>query len=82
MRRAANRDIRIREIEFPPDRALGRAHGLLKRTFPRAELVALPEWRETLRERAAGFMDGPRLAPAHRRKWWEGGWRGDRILRG
>ncbi len=48
-------NIRIREVESPTDRALGRAHGLLKRTFPRAELVALPEWRATLRERAAGL---------------------------
>lgn len=55
MRKAAKADIRVREIEGHPDPALGRAHGLLKRTFPRAELVPLPEWRETLREREAGL---------------------------
>lgn len=54
-RQAANRDIHIREVASPTDRALARAHGLLKRTFPRGELVPLPDWKETLRERAAGL---------------------------
>lgn len=55
IRRDRPRDFAVREIHSPGDRALGRAHGLLRRTFPRAELVSLPEWRESLRERAAGL---------------------------
>jgi hypothetical protein len=51
----ASPDVVIREVASPSDRAIGRAHGILKRTFPRAELVRLPDWRETLRERAAGL---------------------------
>jgi hypothetical protein len=47
--------IRIREVQAPDDRALGRAHGLLKRIFPRAELLPVRDWRETLREREAGL---------------------------
>jgi Acetyltransferase (GNAT) family len=47
--------VRIREVRDPEDRMLGRAHGLLKRIFPRAELSPLGAWRESLRERAAGL---------------------------
>lgn len=47
--------VRIREIRLPTDRALGRAHGFLRRIFPRAELLPLRDWKETLREREAGL---------------------------
>jgi hypothetical protein len=45
----------VREVRTPNDRALDRAHRLLKRIFPRAELLPLRDWRETLREREAGL---------------------------
>jgi GNAT superfamily N-acetyltransferase len=54
-RHPAKQEVVIREVASPTDRALGRAHGLLKRTFHRTEMVRLPDWRETLRERAAGL---------------------------
>jgi len=47
--------VRIREVRSPTDRALGRAHRFLKRIFPRAELLPLRDWSETLREREAGL---------------------------
>jgi hypothetical protein len=67
--------VRIREVRSPRDREVGRAHRLLKRVFPSAELLPVREWREALRERAAGLwtdMDwhllvaeaGPRLLGA------------------
>lgn len=54
-RSAAKPDLVVREVESPSDRVIARAHALLKRTFPRAELVPLPDWRESLRERSAGL---------------------------
>lgn len=47
--------MRIREIRDPRDRSLGRAHGLLRRIFPRAELLPLRDWRESLWERHVGL---------------------------
>jgi hypothetical protein len=47
--------VRVREVQTPNDRALADAHRLLKRIFPRAELLPLRAWREALREREAGL---------------------------
>ncbi len=47
--------VQVREIRSPRDQALGRAHRLLKQVFPRAELLPLRDWRESLREREAGL---------------------------
>jgi hypothetical protein len=47
--------VRIREVRSPQDREVGRAHRLLKLVFPTAELLPVREWREALRERAAGL---------------------------
>jgi len=47
--------LHIREIRSPEDRAIGPAHRLLHRMFPRAELLPLRDWRYALRERAAGL---------------------------
>lgn len=45
--------IRIREVRQPDDTGLVRAHRLLARVFPRAELLPVREWRYVLRERQA-----------------------------
>jgi len=45
----------IREIRSPHDPAIGPAHRLLHRMFPRAELLPLRDWRYALAERAAGL---------------------------
>lgn len=47
--------IRIRELRSADDPALPDAHGLLRRVFPRWELVPLRDWREAIRERRAGL---------------------------
>lgn len=46
--------IRIREIRRADDPGLGRAHRMLRRVFPRAELLPVREWRYVLAERQAG----------------------------
>ncbi len=45
--------VRIREVRQPDDTGLVRAHRLLARVFPRAELLPVREWRYVLRERQA-----------------------------
>ncbi len=45
----------VREVTLPGDRALARAYRLLRRTFPKAEVVNRVEWQDSLRERAAGL---------------------------
>jgi hypothetical protein len=46
--------LRIREIRSVTDVALRRAHRLLTRNFPRAEMLPLSAWVHVLEERAAG----------------------------
>lgn len=45
--------LRIREIRRPDDAGLARAHRMLARVFPRAELLPVREWRYVLTERMA-----------------------------
>jgi hypothetical protein len=45
----------VREVVGAADPALARAHHLLRRTFPKAELVDQVDWRHSLREREAGL---------------------------
>lgn len=45
--------VRIREVQRVDDPGLGRAHRMLARVFPRAELMPVREWRYVLRERMA-----------------------------
>lgn len=46
--------VRIWEIRGAADPGLGRAHRMLMRLFPRAELLPVREWRYVLAERDAG----------------------------
>lgn len=46
--------LRIREIRRTDDPGLARAHRMLARVFPRAELMPVREWRYVLAERMAG----------------------------
>lgn len=47
--------LRIREVESTTDPAFKAAYALLRRTFPRAELLSRREWAEVMRERSAGL---------------------------
>jgi ribosomal protein S18 acetylase RimI-like enzyme len=47
--------IRIREIRSADDAAFRPAHALLRREFPRAEMLPVGDWRNLLRERAEGL---------------------------
>jgi hypothetical protein len=47
---------RIREITAHNDPLLRRSYVLLRRIFPRSELVPLDEMRNSLQERAAGVL--------------------------
>lgn len=41
----------VREVVSPADPAIAKGHYLLRRIFPKAELVSCVEWRHSLRER-------------------------------
>jgi GNAT superfamily N-acetyltransferase len=45
----------IREVESDRDPAFRAAHALLRRTFPRAELLSRREWADVMRERNQGL---------------------------
>lgn len=49
--RVAAPRITIREIVSADDPAFGAAHALLRREFPRAEMLPVRDWRNTMRER-------------------------------
>lgn len=49
------RRVRIRELTTGEDPAFGAAYALLRRTFPKAELLPKREWVTVLRERVAGL---------------------------
>lgn len=53
MRRGAR--LSIREVESPAEPAFPAAHELLRRTFPRSELLTRREWADVMREREAGL---------------------------
>ena len=61
--------VHVREVRAHADRALGQAHRLLRLIFPRAELLPLSAWAESLREREAGLwtdLDWHVLVAQHR----------------
>jgi hypothetical protein len=43
----------VREVVDPADPAVAKGHRVLRRIFPKAELVSCVEWRDSLRERQA-----------------------------
>jgi N-acetylglutamate synthase-like GNAT family acetyltransferase len=45
----------VREVVDSADPAVALGHRVLRRIFPKTELVGLAEWRESLREREAGL---------------------------
>lgn len=45
----------VREVVHSADPSVARGHRLLRRIFPRTELVSVVEWRQSLREREAGL---------------------------
>lgn len=50
----------FREVLLSTDAMLPRVHDLIRRTFPKDELVARNEWRDSLREREAGLWSDSR----------------------
>lgn len=53
--RAPGARITIREIRGADDAAFPVAHRLLRRTFPRSEMLPMRDWRIAMRERSAGL---------------------------
>lgn len=47
--------MRIREVRHAADPAFGAAYALLRRTFPRTELMSKRDWVHVIREREAGL---------------------------
>ncbi len=50
----------FREVLSSTDPALPKVHDLIRRTFPKDELVGRSEWRDSLREREAGLWSDSR----------------------
>jgi GNAT superfamily N-acetyltransferase len=47
--------IRVREIRTSEDPALASAHAMLRREFPRSEMLPVRDWRNAMRERVGGL---------------------------